>query len=99
MRRSGQVTARIAAGGHAAATRLVVAVVANGRLTAVPGTTIGSGIGVDFGWQPATHRLVAAASLQDRWQVALWRPGDARLSVAVTRPPADSWPVVGSGPY
>jgi hypothetical protein len=45
-----QVTARIGASGHAAATRLVVAVVASGRLAAVPGTTIGSGIGVDSGW-------------------------------------------------
>jgi hypothetical protein len=94
-----QVTARIGAGGHAAATRLVVAVVASGRLTAVPGTTIGSGIGVDFGWQPASRRLVAVASLQDGWQVAVWRPSDARLSVAVTRAPAGSWPVVGPGPY
>ena len=94
-----QVTARIGAGGHAAATRLVVAVVASGRLTAVPGTTIGSGIGVDFGWQPASRRLVAVASLQDGWQVAVWRPGDARLYVAVTRAPAGSWPVVGPGPY
>jgi hypothetical protein len=94
-----QVTARIGAGGRATATRLAVAVVASGRLTAVPGTTIGAGIGVDFGWQPASRQLVAAASLQDGWQVAAWRAGDARLYVAVTRAPAGSWPVVGPGPY
>ena len=94
-----QVTARIGAGGRATATRLVVAAVASGRLTAVPGTTIGSGIGVDFGWQPGSGRLVAVVSLQDAWQVAMWRPGDTRLYVAVTRAPADSWPVVGPGPY
>jgi hypothetical protein len=94
-----QVTARTGAGGHATATRLAVAAVASGKLTAVPGTTIGAGIGVDFGWQPASRRLVAAASLQDGWQVAVWRPGDARLSVAVTRAPGGSWPVVGPGPY
>jgi hypothetical protein len=94
-----QVTARIGAGGHAAATRLVIAVAARARLTAVPGTTIGAGIGVDFGWRPASGRLVADAALQDGWQVAVWRPGAARLYVAVMRAPADSWPVVGLGPY
>jgi hypothetical protein len=81
------------------ANRLVVAVVASGKLTAVPGTTIGSGIGVDFGWQAGSDQLVADVGLQQAWQVALWRPGDARLYVAVTRAPADSWPVVGPGPY
>jgi hypothetical protein len=94
-----QVTVRIGAGGRAAANRLLVATVASGRLTTVPGTTIGSGIGVDFGWQPGSRRLVAAAALQEGWQVAVWRPGDARLHVAVTRAPAGSWPVVGPGPY
>jgi hypothetical protein len=94
-----QVTARIGAGGHATATQLVVAAVASGRLTAVPGTTISSGIGVDFGWQPGSGRLVAVVGLQDAWQVAMWRPGDTSLYVAVTRAPAGSWPVVGPGPY
>jgi hypothetical protein len=94
-----QVTARIGAGGRAAANRLVVAVVTSGRLTAVPGTTIGSGIGVDFGWQAGSGRLVADVGLQAGWQVAVWRLGGARLHVAVTRAPAGSWPVVGPGPY
>jgi hypothetical protein len=93
------VTARTGAGGRAVANRLAVAAVAGGRLTAVPGTTIGAGIGIDFGWQPGTGQLVAALSLQGGWQVAVWRPGDAHLYVAVTRAPADSWPVVGPGPY
>jgi hypothetical protein len=94
-----QLTARTGAGGRATATQLAVAALASGKLTAVPGTTIGAGIGVDFGWQPASGQLVAAASLQDGWQVAAWRPGDARLHVAVTRAPAGSWPVLGPGPY
>ena len=94
-----QVTARIGAGGRAAANRLAVAVLASGRLTAVPGTTIGAGIGVDFGWQPDSGQLVADVGLQDAWQVAEWRPGDTRLHVAITRAPADTWPVVGPGPY
>ena len=93
------VTARIGANGRATANRLVVVVVANGKLTAVPGTTIGSGIGVDFGWQPGSRRLVADASLEDAWQVAVWTPGGVHLYVAVTRTPAGSWPVVGLGPY
>jgi len=94
-----QVTARVGAGGRAETTRLVVAAVAGRRLTAVPGTTIGAGIGVDFGWQAGSGRLVADVGLQDAWQVAMWRPGDARLYVAVTRAPVDSWPVAGPGPY
>jgi hypothetical protein len=94
-----QVTARIGADGRATATRLAVAAAGSGRLTAVPGTTIGAGIGIDFGWQPGSGRLVASASLQDGWQVAVWRPGDAHLYVAVTRAPAGSWPVAGPGPY
>jgi len=94
-----QVTARVGASGRVEATRLVVADVAGGRLTAVPGTTIGAGIGVDFGWQPGSGRLVADVGLQDAWQVAVWRPGAARLYVAVARAPADSWPIAGPGPY
>ena len=93
------VTARIGADGRAAANRLLVAVVASGRLTAVPGTTIGSGNGVDFGWQAASGRLVAEVALQHAWQIAVWYPGDARMYVAVTRTPAGSWPIAGPGPY
>ena len=93
------VTARTGAGGRAVAVRLAVAAVASGRLTAVPGTTVGSGNGVDLGWQAGSGQLVADVSLQNSWQVAVWRPGDTHLSVAVTRVPADSWPVVGPGPY
>ena len=93
------MTARAGASGRAEATRLVVAAVAGRRLTAVPGTTIGAGIGVDFGWHAGSGRLVADVGLQDAWQVAVRRPGDARLYVAVTRAPAGSWPVAGPGPY
>ena len=93
------VTARTGAVGRAVANRLAVADVASGRLTAVPGTTIGSGNGVDLGWQAGGGQLVTDVALQNSWQVAVWRPGDAHLSVAVARVPADSWPVVGPGPY
>lgn len=94
-----QVASRIGSSRHASVTRLVVAVVASGKLMAVPGTRVGTGIGVDFGWLAGSDQLVADAGLQHAWQVAVWRPGDARLHIAVTRVPAGSWPVVGPGPY
>jgi hypothetical protein len=99
-----QVTARIGAGGRAAATRLIVATVASGRITAVPGTTVGSGNGIDFGWQEGSHRLIADVGVgsslrRPEWQIAVWRPGDARLSTALARAPYQSWPVIDQGPY
>jgi hypothetical protein len=93
------VTAKTGANGRAAASRLVVANLASGRLIAVPGTMTGSGVGVGFGWQAESGLLVADVGLPDAWQVAVWRPGDIRLYVAVARVLAGSWPVVGSGPY
>jgi hypothetical protein len=80
----------------------MVATVANGRITAVPGTTVGSHNGVDFGWQAGSHRLIADVALdtpQPDWQIAVWRPGDARLSTAFVRAPYESWPIIGQGPY
>ena len=97
------VTARATAAGRPAATRLMVATVASGRITAVPGTTIGGANGVDFGWQARSHRLIADVALdmpgQPEWQIAVWQPGDARLSTAFARAPYDSWPVIDQGPY
>ena len=98
-----QVTARVTASGQAAATRLVVATVASGRITAVPGSTVGSGIGVDFGWQAGSRRLIADVPAgtpgKPEWQIAVWQPGDVRLSTALARVPEDSWPVIDEGPY
>ena len=97
------VTARVTAADSAAATRLMVAIVASGRITAVPGTTVGSGNGVAFGWQAGSHRLIADVALdtpgQREWQIAVWRPGDARLSTSLVRAPYESWPVIDQGPY
>jgi hypothetical protein len=93
------VTAKIGANGHVMTDRLAVATVASGRLTAIPGTTLGSGNGIDFGWQAAGGQLIADIGLDHGWQVAVWRPGDASLYVAATPAPAGSWPVVGPGPY
>lgn len=97
------VTARVTADGQAATIRLMVATVASGRITAVPGTTVGSGNGVDFGWQAGSHRLIADVGVgsteQAEWQVAVWQPGDARLSTALGRASNESWPVIDEGPY
>ena len=97
------VTARVTAAGRASAVRLLVAVVASGRLTAVPGTTIGSYNKVDFGWQAGSRRLIADVAIgtleQPEWQIAVWRPGDAPLSTALARAPYESWPVIDQGPY
>jgi hypothetical protein len=98
-----QVTARVTASGQAATTRLVVAIVASGRITTVPGSTVGSGIGVDFGWQAGSHRLIADVPAgtpgQPEWQIAVWQPGDTRLSTTLVRVPENSWPVIDQGPY
>jgi len=97
------VTAEVTAGGHPAANQLMVATVATGQLTAIPGTTVGSGIGVDFGWQPGTRRLIADVTVgtqgQPEWQIGEWQPGDARLSTTRIRAPGGSWPVTDQGPY
>jgi hypothetical protein len=97
------VTAKVTAAGRAAATRLMVATVATGRVTAVPGTTVGSGNGVAFGWQAGSHQLIADVTVetpgQPEWQIAVWRPGDARLSTALVRTADEAWPVIDQGPY
>lgn len=94
-----QVTARIAPDGRAAATQLAVAAVTTGRLTVIPGSTVGIGNGVDFGWQTGTGELTAVVFVRNEWQIAVWRPGGTRLFVARARVPESSWPVVGQGPY
>jgi hypothetical protein len=97
--------------GYPAASQLMVATLASGRTAAVPGTTVGSGIGVTFGWQPGSRLLIAdvAAGLaghvaadapgQAEWQIAVWQPGAAGLTTALAQTPAQSWPVIAQGPY
>jgi hypothetical protein len=94
---------RATAAGHAAATRLMVATLASGRLAEVPGTMVGSANGVSFGWQAGSDRLIADVAVDTRglpeWQIAVWQPGAARLSTVVARSPYDTWPVINQGPY
>jgi hypothetical protein len=97
--------------GYPAASQLMVATLASGRTAAVPGTTVGSGIGVSFGWQPGSRLLIARVAAdvaghvaadapgQAEWQIAVWQPGDARLTTALAQTPSQSWPVIAQGPY
>jgi hypothetical protein len=102
------VTNDSAMGGPATENQLMVATVASGRVTAVPGTTVGSGIALDFGWEPGSQLLIAdvtadaqGQSLEQggEWQIGVWRPGAAQLSTTFARTPYQSWPVVDLGPY
>jgi hypothetical protein len=93
------VTTRGPAAGRTAAFRLIVATLATGRITAVPGTTVIGMAGVAFGWQPGSHQLIADVSVGDRWQIAVWRPGQTRLTTALARALYNSWPVIDQGPY
>jgi len=71
--------------GGAPAMQLEVAA-ASGRLSVVPGTFASSDAMVGFGWPAAGDSLVAELSFTSKVQVAAWRPGAARLAVAVIRP-------------
>lgn len=98
-----QVSTRFAADGSPAATQLMVATVASGRIAALPGSTVGIDNGVSLGWQPGSRRLIADVTVRVHggfaWQIAVWQPGDARLSTAVVQVPSQSWPVIDQGPY
>ncbi len=71
--------------GGALAMELEVAAVASGRLTIVPGTWVSSDALVGFGWPGDGDSLVAELSFTAKVQIASWRPGAARLAVAVIR--------------
>jgi hypothetical protein len=59
---------------------------ATGRLTAVPGTWLSSDALIGFGWPAASDNLVAELSFTTKVQLISWRPGAARLAVALLRP-------------
>ena len=73
----------------ALAMQLEVASVASGSLTVVPGTWASSDALAGFGWPAGGDSLVAELSFTSKVQVTSWRPGDARLAVAVVRPEQD----------
>jgi hypothetical protein len=78
------------------ATRLAVASVADGRVTPVPGTSVGSDTLGGFGWPADADRLVAEFNFVGAVQLASWRPGAGRLAVSdVTSGRAQASLVVG----
>jgi hypothetical protein len=91
-----QVTTDVRQDGSAAATRLEVINTASGHVTVLPGTTINALIGVRFGWQASSERLLAAIALPSGLvELATWQPGDTRLPIQAVRLPAGTSPVLG----
>jgi hypothetical protein len=66
--------------------RLDVASVADGRLTAVPGTSVSSDALFSFGWPTGSDSLVAEFNFMPIMQLASWHPGASRLAVTVIQP-------------
>jgi hypothetical protein len=72
---------------------------ASGRLTAVPQTWVSSDALLGFGWPASSDSLVAELSFTTKVQLAAWRPGERRLSIAVLRPSNSASLIIGqSGP-
>jgi hypothetical protein len=71
-------------GGQAVQLELVST--ASGRLMAVPGTWLSSDALISFGWPASGDSLVAELSFTTKVQLLSWRPGAARLAIAVLRP-------------
>ena len=69
----------------ATAVQLELASMASGRLTVVPETWVSSDALVGFGWPASSDSLVAELSFTTKVQLATWRPGERRLSIAVLR--------------
>ena len=72
--------------GGGSSTRLEVASTTSGRLTALPGTSVGSDTVVDFGWPTVGDSMVAEFIFPAAVQLASWHPGASVLAVAVVRP-------------
>jgi hypothetical protein len=84
--------------GMALWTQVAVIDTATGHLTVLAGTAESPNARNQwqFGWQAGSDELVIAMpGRQDRFQIATWRPGQARLRVAATRIPRGMYPVLG----
>jgi hypothetical protein len=68
------------------AVQLELMSVASGGLMAVPGTDLSSDALIGFGWPAGSDALVAELSFATKVQLMSWRPGAARLAVALIRP-------------
>ncbi len=83
-------------GGQAVQLELVS--MASGQQTAVPGTWLSSDALISFGWPASSDSLVAELSFTTKVQLMSWRPGAARLAVALLRP-RQSPASLAIGPY
>jgi hypothetical protein len=70
----------------------------SGGLTAVPGTWLSSDALISFGWPTSSDSLVAELSFTTKVQLMSWRPGAARLAIALLLPP-QSPASLAIGPY
>jgi hypothetical protein len=68
------------------AVQLELMSMASGRLTAVPGTWLSSDALISFGWPASSDSLVTELGFTTKVQLTSWRPGAAKLAVAVLRP-------------
>jgi len=68
------------------AVQLELVSMASGRLTTVPDTWVSSDALIGFGWPASSDSLVAELNFTTKVQLAAWRPGASRLSIAVLRP-------------
>jgi hypothetical protein len=68
------------------AVQLELVSMASGRLTTVPQTWVSSDALVGFGWPASSDSLVAELNFTTKVQLAAWRPGASRLSIATLRP-------------
>jgi hypothetical protein len=91
-----QVVAAVKPSGESAATRLEVINSASGRVSAVPGTLISTHVGLTFGWDAGTDRLLATVfSRSAVLRFGSWQQGDAHLHIHTVRIPAKCWIAIG----
>lgn len=69
--------------GYATLSRIAIAGLRTGRLTVLPGSSIGNDLpeALTFGWQGGSDTLIATVTGRAVTQAGLWRPGSARLLV------------------
>jgi hypothetical protein len=81
-----QVGPDFAGTGSGEATRLDVVSLRTGRVESVPGTRVGRGALVAFGWPDGNDTLVAALSFPAEVRLSAWYPGAARPDVVALEP-------------
>jgi hypothetical protein len=74
----------------ALAMQLDVVSTASGDLAVVPAIRVSSDALVDFGWPAGSDDLVAQLNFTAKLQVATWRPGAHRLTIAAISPGPES---------